>query len=196
MAQLTTEQDATTRKDDQPGPGTLGAQRREQERADSTRASRPGGAAWRVVAVVVAIALAVTVGYLIGADDGDVGAVVSNAAEASTLQGEKDAIVAGAAAPDAVVEPDDTAVLQEEKEQLADAGAPGDAVTSGDDTATLQDEKEALAAEPETSVASGGDETAALRDEKAALTAPDADVDSPGDAPSDDQGEKELLLAR
>lgn len=200
--QLDTQQDETTRGDDRPGPGTLGAQRREREVTAGSTGPSAGGAVWRVLAVVAAIILAVAAGYLVGAGTEDAAGVVSNPAEANALRDEKDQLVAGTAVAEGAARvtdagADGTAALQEEKELLAAGPALGaDTLDAADDVATLQAEKEAIAAAPERTVTSTSDEAAALHGEKLALAASGADTGVTGGEPTGAQHEKELLIAR
>lgn len=187
----------TATRDDTPGPGTLGALRRAKE----LEASKPAatGTAWRVFAVIVVIALAIAIGYLIGSgDDGTAIGAPSNADEAGTLQAEKAQLAAGSTVVAAAPVPDNAdepGALQAEKDELvAGSGAvAGDTVPNNtDEAATLQDEKVALGdGGQETSVPGAADEAAAIADEKATIA-------GRGDAgtPLTAHGEKDVLLAR
>ncbi|MBY5163477.1 hypothetical protein [Salsipaludibacter albus] len=131
MGQVTTQPRTT----DTPGPGTRGARR--EQRQDWTEGGL--GDAWRLVAFLFAVALAIMLGWLIGERDTGSGAVTSASDEAAAISGEKDAMLA-ADAVDALSQGQDDVTLQDEKDQLLAAGSVAvGTVSSGD--AVLQDEK-------------------------------------------------------
>lgn len=197
--------DHRTHDDDQPGPGTLGALRRERELSAPTGR----GSGWRVMAVLLVVVAAIAIGYLLGSVGGGAGADgVTNAAEAAVLQDEKAVlaarapVVAGEAAPDSAGE---AAMLQDEKAALlAGSAAVGDqsAADNQDEHATLQAEKDAMAANGQGVVSpDAAEEAAAIAREKAAIAdrtvvGGDAGAEAATRPVQGEQGEKQVLLAR